>query len=80
MSDSVTQTGVPAEAAVPEQDAPADSASEPEGDPSAPAPLHVPRPPDRRVVGTCRHWATLATALLRERGIPARARSASGIW
>ncbi|MFF3909021.1 hypothetical protein ACFYZJ_24265 [Streptomyces sp. NPDC001848] len=45
MSDSVTRTGVPAEAAVPEQDAPADSLSEPEGDPSAPTPLHVPRTP-----------------------------------
>lgn len=39
-----------------------------------PADLTVPRPPDRRVIGTCRHFAVLATALLRHRGIPARAR------
>ncbi|MFI9380693.1 transglutaminase domain-containing protein [Kutzneria sp. NPDC052558] len=45
-----------------------------------PAPLHVPRPPDRRVVGTCRHWATLATALLRQRGIAARARCGFGTY
>jgi hypothetical protein len=45
-----------------------------------PAPLHVPRPPDKRVVGTCRHWATLATALLRQRGIPARARCGFGTY
>lgn len=38
------------------------------------APLTLPRPPDRRVIGTCRHFAVLATALLRHRGIPARAR------
>ena len=45
-----------------------------------PAPLHVPRPPARRVVGTCRHFATLATALLRQRGIPARARCGFGTY
>lgn len=45
-----------------------------------PSPLHVPRPPDRRVVGTCRHFATLATALLRQRGIPARARCGFGTY
>ncbi|MFJ8362715.1 hypothetical protein [Streptomyces sp. NPDC093984] len=45
MSDSVTEAGGPAEAAVPGPDAPADSASEPEDDPSAPAPLNVPRTP-----------------------------------
>lgn len=39
-----------------------------------PAPLVEPRTPDRRVVGTCRHFATLATALLRARGFTARAR------
>jgi hypothetical protein len=39
-----------------------------------PAPLDVPRPPGRRVVGTCRHFSTLSVALLRHRGIPARAR------
>lgn len=39
-----------------------------------PAPLHQARPPQRRVVGTCRHFATLSCALLRHQGIPARAR------
>jgi Transglutaminase-like superfamily len=39
-----------------------------------PAPLGVPREPAARVVGTCRHFAVLACALLRHRGIPARAR------
>ena len=39
-----------------------------------PAPLHVPRPPERRVVGTCRHFAVMSCALLRARHIPARAR------
>ncbi|MDQ2679266.1 MAG: transglutaminase-like domain-containing protein [Actinomycetota bacterium] len=32
------------------------------------------RPIDRRVVGTCRHYAVLATAFLRAAGVPARAR------
>jgi hypothetical protein len=54
MSDSVTEAGVPAEPAEPtaaEPDAPPasgsgpDSASRPEDDPSAPAPLNVPRTP-----------------------------------
>ena len=39
-----------------------------------PAPLDTGRPPDRRVVGTCRHFAVLSCALLRRRGIPARVR------
>ena len=39
-----------------------------------PAPLDVPRTPDRRVVGTCRHFAVLTCALLRYRGIAARVR------
>lgn len=38
------------------------------------APLVGDRPVDRRVVGTCRHFALLATALLRHRAIPSRAR------
>jgi hypothetical protein len=38
------------------------------------APLTSPREPKARVVGTCRHFAVLSTALLRHRGIPARAR------
>jgi hypothetical protein len=40
-----------------------------------PAPLHVPRPPADRVVGTCRDFATVAVALLRLRGVPARGRA-----
>lgn len=39
-----------------------------------PAPVELARPPERRVVGTCRHFAVLACALLRERGVPARVR------
>src|SRR6516162_6436125 len=39
-----------------------------------PASLDVPRTPDRRVVGTCRHFAVLTCALLRYRGISARVR------
>jgi hypothetical protein len=45
-----------------------------------PRPLDAPRTADRRVVGTCRHFATLATALLRLRGIPARARCGFGTY
>ncbi len=39
-----------------------------------PEPLHVPRAPAGRVVGTCRHFAVLSCALLRHRGIAARVR------
>jgi len=39
-----------------------------------PRPLHYPRQTQSRVVGTCRHFALLSCALLRLRGIPARAR------
>jgi hypothetical protein len=39
-----------------------------------PAPLTQARPPARRVVGTCRHYAVLSCALLQYRGIPARVR------
>lgn len=39
-----------------------------------PAPLTVARDPDRRVIGTCRHFAVLSCALLRYRRIAARAR------
>jgi len=37
-------------------------------------PVQEPRPPAHRVVGTCRHFAVLACAFLRHRGVPARAR------
>jgi Transglutaminase-like superfamily len=39
-----------------------------------PAPLHEPRDTHHRILGTCRHFAVLTCALLRLRGIPARAR------
>lgn len=39
-----------------------------------PAPVTVPRAPERRVVGTCRHFAVLSCALLRHRGIASRVR------
>jgi hypothetical protein len=39
-----------------------------------PAPLDVPRGPDLRVIGTCRHFAVLSCALLRYHGIAARVR------
>ena len=39
-----------------------------------PAPLHVARPVERRVVVDCRHFAVLLCAILRHRGVPARAR------
>jgi transglutaminase superfamily protein len=38
------------------------------------APLGVAREPGRRVVGTCRHFALISCALLRQRGTAARAR------
>jgi hypothetical protein len=38
------------------------------------APLTVAREPERRVVGTCRHFAVFTCALLRRRGVAARAR------
>lgn len=39
-----------------------------------PRPLAEARPPERRVIGICRHFAVLLTALLRHHGVPARAR------
>ena len=45
-----------------------------------PAPLEEPRTPDGRVVGTCRHFAVLATALLRHGQVPARARCGFGTY
>ncbi|WP_405609092.1 transglutaminase-like domain-containing protein [Streptomyces sp. NBC_00076] len=45
-----------------------------------PAPLHRARPPEKRVVGSCRHFATLACALLRARGVPSRARCGFGTY
>jgi hypothetical protein len=39
-----------------------------------PSPLSTPRSPEQRVIGTCRHFAVLACALLRHRSIPSRVR------
>jgi bacterioferritin (cytochrome b1) len=43
-----------------------------------PAPLMTPRVPERRIIGTCRHFAVLACALLRHRGIESRVRNTAG--
>jgi hypothetical protein len=45
-----------------------------------PAPLNVPREECKRVVGTCRHFALVNCALLRLRGIAARARCGFGTY
>jgi hypothetical protein len=39
-----------------------------------PAPLEIARPAERRIVGTCRHYAVLAASIFRHHGIPARVR------
>jgi hypothetical protein len=43
-------------------------------------PLEEPRPPERRLVGVCRHFAVLLCAFLRAKGVPARARCGFGAW
>jgi hypothetical protein len=45
-----------------------------------PAPLGIPRKPERRLVATCRTFAVLGCALLRYRGIAARARCGFGTY
>lgn len=40
-----------------------------------PSPLTEARPPERRFIGNCRHFATLTCALLRRTGKPARVRA-----
>lgn len=45
-----------------------------------PATLNVPREPERRLVGTCRTFVVLSCALLRHRGIAARARCGFGTY
>jgi hypothetical protein len=42
------------------------------------SPLTQPRPPERRVLGNCRHFTVLMTTMLRTQGIPARARCGFG--
>lgn len=43
-------------------------------------PLTVARPPEKRVVGVCHHFALLMTAMLRAKGIPVRYRSGFGAF
>ena len=43
-------------------------------------PLSRARPVEQRMVGNCRHFSTLSTALLRRAGIPARARCGFGMY
>jgi hypothetical protein len=43
-------------------------------------PLTVARPPERRLVGVCRHFMVLLLALLRAKGIPARGRCRFGTY
>ncbi|MFS8111944.1 transglutaminase-like domain-containing protein [Rhizobium jaguaris] len=45
-----------------------------------PAPLGVPRPPAKRSIGVCRHFAVLACAALQTQGVPARARCGFGMY
>jgi hypothetical protein len=45
-----------------------------------PRPLGEPRPPERRFVGNCRHFTVMLCALLRARGVPARARCGFGAY
>jgi hypothetical protein len=45
-----------------------------------PAPFTHARPPERRAYANCRHFATLLTALLRRRGVPARSRCGFGAY
>ena len=43
-------------------------------------PLSVPRPAHERLVGVCRHFTLLHVAMLRRRGVPARARCGFGAY
>jgi hypothetical protein len=43
-------------------------------------PLTVAREPSRRMVGVCRHFSVMLCAMLREQGIPARARCGFGAY
>jgi len=45
-----------------------------------PAPLDQARPPERRLLGNCRTFATLTTAVLRKHGVSARARAGFGTY
>ncbi|HOE65484.1 MAG TPA: transglutaminase-like domain-containing protein [Candidatus Hydrogenedentes bacterium] len=39
-----------------------------------PAPFWIPRPPERRLVASCRHFSVLLCSILRSQGVPARVR------
>ena len=43
-------------------------------------PLAVARPPEKRLVGICRHYMLLAVSFLRQRGVPARGRGGFGAY
>jgi hypothetical protein len=43
-------------------------------------PLAEPRPPERRMVGNCRHFSVLLCSLLRAQGVPVRARCGFGAY
>lgn len=43
-------------------------------------PLHQPRPPEKKLVGNCRDFSLMLTAMLRHQGIPARARCGFGAY
>jgi hypothetical protein len=43
-------------------------------------PLDVPRPPEKRLPGNCRHFTVLMTAMLRAHGIAARSRCGFGAY
>jgi hypothetical protein len=43
-------------------------------------PLTVARPPEKRVVGICRHFMLLALAIFRQHGVPARGRVGFGAY
>jgi hypothetical protein len=45
-----------------------------------PRPLTTARPPERRLVGNCRHFTLLLCSLLRAQGVPARARCGFASW
>jgi hypothetical protein len=45
-----------------------------------PRPLTEPRPVDKRLIGNCRDFSVLLTALLRHQGLPARARCGFGAY
>lgn len=43
-------------------------------------PLTIPRPPEKKLVGNCRDFTVLLCAMLRHRGVPARARCGFGAY